>query len=82
MQSRRAGPPRASVTVTVPSWPVMVLTLFNEICVPSDTFPVGALIDSRPAAVSVNDIVSAAADSAVAAAKAAKALARSRNLRI
>jgi hypothetical protein len=31
-----------------------VLELFEDICEPSDTLPVGALIDSTPPAVKVN----------------------------
>jgi hypothetical protein len=62
-------PPRWSETVTRPSGPEMVLELFEDICDPSDTLPVGALMDSAPAAVSVNVAgVSAPAGRAVKAA--------------
>ena len=46
------APPRWSDTVTTPSEPVIVLELFETGCDPSETLPVGALID-RPPAVSV-----------------------------
>jgi hypothetical protein len=59
-----------------------VLAPVAATCVPSDTLPVGALIDSAPA-VSVNVAgVVAPAGRAVATPNSAKALARSKSLRI
>jgi hypothetical protein len=77
-------PPRWSETVTVPSWPLIVLELTVEAaCVPSETLAVGALIDSVPAVVKVKVAgVIAAAESAVAAATVAQAMATSKNFRM
>ena len=59
-----------------------MLELFEATCDPSDTLPVGALIESAPA-VSVKVAgVAAPAGNAVAAASAAKVLARSKSFRM
>jgi hypothetical protein len=41
-------PPRSSVTVTTPSWPLMVLGLVDTTCDPIETLA-GTLIDKAPA---------------------------------
>ena len=73
------APPRWSVTVTRPSWPLIVLALLETTCDPSEKL-VGTLID-RPPAVSwkVAVVGSAAAGRAVAATSVARALASRRN---
>ena len=78
-------PPRSSVTVTVPSWPLMVLELTEAPCDPSDTLAVGALMDSAPGvSVKVVGLEASAAGAARAAAarNAAVVLARSKNFRM
>jgi hypothetical protein len=75
-------PPRWSETVTTPSEPLIVLEVFETDCDPSDTVPVGALID-RPPAVNVNVVgVAARADIARRAATAASAATRTMKVRI
>jgi hypothetical protein len=76
------APPRWSETVTTPSEPVIVLELLEASWVPSDTLPVGALIDSPPAVSSKEAGVAAPAGRLVAAVRVAAMLASSRNLRI
>jgi hypothetical protein len=67
--------------VTVPSWPEIVVATFEETCDPRETLPTGALIVSGPGAISVNEIVSAPADTAAVAASAANVLVMNNNLR-
>jgi hypothetical protein len=76
-------PPRWSETVTTPSGPLIVLEVVDATCDPSETVsPVGALIESPPA-VRVKLVgVIAWAGSAVVAASAVAALARSKKVRI
>jgi hypothetical protein len=74
------APPRWSVTVTRPSWPLIVLGLDETAWDPRETLLVGALIESVPA-VSVNEVgVSAAAGSATTVASAATLATASKNL--
>jgi hypothetical protein len=76
------APPRWSETVTTPSEPVIVLELLAATCDPSDTLPVGALIDSAPAVSSKVAGVAAPPGRAVAAATVAMVLAKTRSFRI
>jgi hypothetical protein len=64
-------PPRWSVTVTPPSRPLIVLELVEATCDPSETVPVGALIESPPAVSEKVAVVAAPAGRAAAAAKQA-----------
>jgi hypothetical protein len=76
------GPPRWSETVTTPSEPLIVLEVFETVCVPSETLAVGALIDSPPAVrLNVAGVV-APAGRANAAVSVANEPARRKNLRI
>jgi hypothetical protein len=79
-------PPRWSDTVTTPSKPLIVLERVDATCDPSDTLPVGALIESVPAVrvklAVVVALAGGAAAVAVAASTAAAVLASSRNFRI
>src|ERR1700688_3231423 len=77
------APPRWSVTVTTPSRPLIVLALAETTCVPIETLPAGALIESAPAvSVKVAVVSAPAAGRAAAAAIATREQARSRNLGI
>jgi hypothetical protein len=73
------APPRWSETVTLPSRPEIVLELVEATCDPSDTLPVGALIDNAPAVSVKVAVVSAPAGSTATAASAAQVLPISKN---
>ena len=65
-----------------PSEPEIVLELVEATCDPSDTLPVGALIDSPPAVSVKATGVPAPADNAVVVASIAKLIPRNKSLRI
>jgi hypothetical protein len=75
-------PPRWSVTVTMPIWPLIMLEVVEATCDPRETAAVGALIDSAPAVSVKLTGVAAAAGRAVAAVSVTTVPARTRSFRI
>src|SRR5579863_40820 len=79
-------PPRWSETVTTPSDPVTVVAVVAASCEPSDTGPIGALIDNAPAVrvkvAGVPAVTAAPAGRANPTPKMAAVLTRSMNFRI